>query len=253
MSATALKSLLESRWHGAAVHGHAIGLTTIATGIAEVDRALGTGGIPSGRLTEIFGERSSGKTTLAYALLAGATMRGDIGAVIDPNGSFFAPAADSAGINLERLIVIRPRDATSLRRAADAVVRSGACSVVVLDSARDDAFQTHHCARLVAQAEKTGTTLVALSHGSSQPLASFASLRIRTRGIAPLWQTGSDGGGRLLGYDIAIEIAKSRIGVPGRNATFAACMTEVIGSWPVAHAQRAAQAGDGEASNACAI
>ncbi len=233
MSVSALKSLLGSRHTGAAVHGRALLLTGWPTGIPSLDLALGPTGIPRGRLTEIFGGFSSGKTTLAYALLAACTRRGDIGAYLDPQESFFAPAAESAGVDLERLIVVRPRFAAALRRAVDAVVRSGACSVVVLDGADENTLQTHHCARLVAQAEKNNITLVALSRGDSQVLASFASLRVRMRGLMPLWQPGSEAGDRLLGYGIELDIAKSKIGVPGKSAAFEACMIDVAGSWPV--------------------
>ncbi len=233
MSVSALVTLLESRWSGAAAHGRTLPLTGWPTGIPSLDRALGPAGIPHGRLTEIFGDFSSGKTTLAYGLLAACTSRGDVGAYIDPEASFFAPAAESAGIDLERLLIVRPRQAAALRRAADAVVRSGACAVVILDGLGGNTLQTHHCARLVAQAEKNGITLVALSRGDSQALASFASLRVRMRGLEPLWQSGSDGGDRLLGYGIALDIVKSRMGVPGKSAVFEACIVDVAQSWPI--------------------
>ena len=233
MSVAALQSLIESRWSGAAVHGRVLPITGWPTGIASVDRALGPTGIPCGRLTEVFGERSCGKTTLVYALLAACTHRGDIGAFIDPQASLFAPAAEAAGIDLERLIVVRPGHAQALRRALDALVRSGACAVVVVDAAGAEALQTHHCARLVAQAERTATTLIALSQGDSQALASFASLRLRMHGLAPLWQDGSDGGARLSGYGISLDIAKSRMGAPGKSATVEVCIPDVSNSWPV--------------------
>jgi hypothetical protein len=233
MSVAALQSLIESRWNGAAAHRRVLPIAGWSTGIASLDRALGPIGIPHGRLTEIFGARSSGKTTLAYAMLAACTHRGDIGAYIDPQASLFAPAAEAAGIDLERLIVVRPSHPQALRRAVDAIVRSGACAVVVVDAADGDALQTHHCARLVAQAERNATTLVALSHGDSQALASFASLRVHMHGLAPLWQAGSDGGGRLSGYGITLDVAKSRLGAPGMSAAFEACIRDIIVSWPM--------------------
>ena len=232
MPVAALESMLERRWHGAAVHGHALSLTGWSTGIPSLDRALGPTGIPHGRLTEIFGDASSGKTTLAFALLAACTRRGDLGAYVDPENSLFAPAAEAAGIDLDRLIVVRPKAAQAVRRAADAIVRSGACAVVVLDTVSADALQTHHCARLVSQADRNGITLVALSRGESQPLASFASLRVRMRDLSPLWQPGSDGGGRLSGYSIVLDVAKSRMGAPGASAAFDAHMPDVATSWP---------------------
>ncbi len=245
MSVADLQSLLQRRWHGAAVHGRAAGVTGWPTGIASLDRALGPVGIPSGRLTEIFGAPSSGKTTLAYAVLAACTQRGDIGAYVDPQHGLFAPAALAAGIVLERLLIVRPTQTQALRRAVDAIVRSGACAVVVLDGTSADTLQTHHCARLVAQAERNNTALIALSRGESQPLASFASLRLRMRSLAPLWQSGSEGGDRLCGYGIELNVVKSRLGAPGMSAEFAASMYDVAMSWPDAHHDAAARAGTG--------
>ncbi|HXW50381.1 MAG TPA: hypothetical protein VEJ41_00205 [Candidatus Acidoferrales bacterium] len=247
MSVAALKSLLETRWHGAPVYGHGQGVQGLATGLAALDRALGAPGIPVGRLTEVFGERSCGKTTLAYGLLAACTARGDVGAFIDPERSFFAPAAESAGVLLERLIVVRPRDAASYRRAADALVRSGACAIVVLDHARAEFLQTYHCARLVAQAEKTATTLLVLSGGRSQPLASFATLRIRLQEVSPIWQSGqsddaagSIGDRRLAGYRITCDVVKSKLCAPGQGASFDAMLADVAKSWPLPPAREGA-------------
>ncbi len=234
MSVAALESLLERRWHGALARGPAHAAAGWLSGIQAIDQTLGSTGIPQGRLTEIFGDCSSGKTTLVYALLAACTRRGDIGAYIDPQLSLFAPAAQAAGIDLERLIVVRPNNAGALRRAVDAIVRSGACAVVAVDGA-GDALQTHHCARLVAQAEKTGTALVTISHGESQVLASFASIRLRMRRLSPLWQQGDDGSSRLGGYQIALEVAKSKLSAPGKHAVFQACMLDVTASWPVSN------------------
>jgi RecA/RadA recombinase len=231
MSVAALESLLERRWHGAVVRERASAGSGWLSGIEAVDQALGSVGIPRGRLTEVFGDCSSGKTTLVYALLAACTRRGDIGAYIDPQVSLFAPAAQAAGIELERLIVVRPSNVDALRRAVDAIVRSGACAVVAVDSA-GDTLQTHHCARLVAQAEKTDTALVMISQGESQVLASFASVRLRMRRLSPMWQTGDDGGSRLAGYQVALDVTKSKLCAPGKHAEFHACLPDVIASWP---------------------
>lgn len=207
-------------------------LTGWLTGIESVDTALAPVGIPRGRLTEIFGSCSSGKTTLAYAMLASRIASGDIAAYVDPEGCFFAPAARAAGINLMRLIITRPRSTQALLRTVDALVRGGACGVVMLDAGNNNSLQTHQCARLVSQAEKTGTSLVVLSQGQSAPVASFATLRVWARGVSPVWQSGDDGGGRLLGYAIAMEIAKARTVAPGKTFSFGVYAPEVLGSWP---------------------
>ena len=183
----------------------------------------------------MFGARSSGKTTLTFAVLAACTRAGGIGAYVDPVHRFFAPAAAAAGINVRRLVVVRPRDAAASLRALDALVRGAACAVVAFDASEcPGILRAQHCARLVAQAEKTGTTLLIVSAGNEAPVASFASLRLRASGLAPLWQEGSDACGRLLGCTTSIEVAKSRATGPGRHAHFAAALPDVAGTWPLA-------------------
>jgi hypothetical protein len=234
-SVAELRGALERRWQGVVPHAVAPARPGRPSGIAELDALLGPAGIPKGQLTELFGARSSGKTTLAFAILSACTRAGAIGAYVDPAGAFFAPAAAGAGIDMRRLIVVRPRGAAAVRRAIDALVRGGACVVVTVDcSELPGALQTHHCARLAAQAEKTGTALVIITDGSAQAVASFASLRLCARGLAPLWQAGSDAGGRLAGCATSIEIAKSRAVAPGRGASIAAPLPEVAGTWPTA-------------------
>jgi hypothetical protein len=232
-SVAQLRAVLERRWQEAVPRALTPVRAGRVSGIAGIDELLGPGGIPRGQLTELFGAASSGKTTLAVAILAACTREGGIGAYIDPAKTFFAPAAAGAGIDLQRLIVVRPSDGAAARRAVDALVRGGACTVVVFDASElPNALQTHHCARLVAQAEKTGTSLLIVSRGNVQAVASFASLRLRALALEPLWQEGSDGGGRLLGCIAAVEVAKSRAIGPGRSARVAAALPEVAGTWP---------------------
>jgi len=136
-SISELQAAVNRRWHGAAV---TIGRPQVDPGTvlsvgAELEAAVGQAGIPQGRLTEVLGGPSSGKTSLALAALAACTSAGSIGAYVDPGGTFFAPAAAGAGIQLQRLLVVRPSNLDVARRAVDALVRCGACSVVVFDCA----------------------------------------------------------------------------------------------------------------------
>lgn len=203
--------------------------------VSGLDALLGAAGIPRGRLTEIFGSRSSGKTSLAFAALAACTRSGEFGAYVDLQGSYFAPAAAAAGIDVQRLIVARPRRLAAARAAVDALVRGSACAVVAFDcSDAPGVLQAHHCARLVAQAEKTGTALLVISSGGMPAVASFASLRLHASGLSPLWQEGSDGGARLLGCVARFEIAKARMLVPRQSAQFEALLPDVAGTWPTA-------------------
>ncbi len=231
-SVAELRALVERRWHGAIAHAGSAVRAGSPTGMPALDALLAPRGVPKGQLTEIFGAASSGKTTLALALLAACTREGGIGAYIDPAGGFFAPGAAAAGIDLRRVIVVRPRDEAAARRAVDALVRGGACGVVALDCGEwPQILQTQHCTRLVAQAEKTGTVLLVISGGTNAAVASFASLRLRAHGLAPLWQAGGAGGGRLAGCVATIDIAKARSASPGRSVVFEAAIPDVAGTY----------------------
>ena len=199
----------------------------------DLDALLAPSGVPRGRLTEVFGAPSSGKTSVAFALLAACTSAGLLGAYVDPSGAFYAPAAAGAGIVLPRLLVVRPPSTDLARRAVDALVRCGACALVVFDCAGlGDVLRTHQCARLASQAEKSNTALVVLTGGDVPAMASFASLRLRTGGLTPLWQEGSAGSARLAGCVASVEIAKSRMSAPGRSAAVQALLPDVAGTWP---------------------
>jgi hypothetical protein len=231
-SVAELRSLIERRWQGAIARVGAAPAPGALTGDPGLDAALGAGGIPRGRLAELFGAPSSGKTTLAFAVLAACTRAGEIAAWVDPSRAFFAPAAAAAGIDLRRLVIVRPSDAAAARRAVDALVRGGACAVVALDCAGlGDALRAHHCARLVAQAERTGTVLLVLSGGDVPAVASFASVRLRAEGLAPRWQAGSAGSGRLAGCAVSITVAKSRTAAPGKRVLVQAFVSDVAGTF----------------------
>jgi hypothetical protein len=231
-----LRIALERRGYSAPPVDHRSTAASVAHGLStgtDLDAILGPGGIPRGRLTEVFGRPSSGKTSVAFAFLAACTGAGLLGAYVDPANAFFAPAAAGAGIRLRQLLVVRPSSAQAARRAVDALVRCGACAVVVFDcTGLGDVLRAHQCARLAAQAEKTHTALLALSSGDVPALASFASLRLHASGLMPLWQEGSDGSGRLAGCIASVEVVKSRMSSPGKSVAIRALLPEVTGSWP---------------------
>jgi hypothetical protein len=237
-----LRTVLERRGHAVFVGSGRAGerpqARSVASGIAtELDAIVGPAGIPRGRLTEAFGGPSSGKTSVAFASLAACTQAGMLGAYVDSAATFFAPAAAGAGIVLSRLLVVRPANAEAARRAVDALVRCGACAIVVFDCAGlGEALQTHQCARLASQAERTGTALLALSSGNIPALAYFASLRLRAGALTPLWQAGSDGGGRLAGCTASFSVVKSKLAAPGRSVSIDALLPEIAGTWPVSEA-----------------
>ena len=104
------------------------------TGSLALDRALGVGGIPRGRVTEIFGPESSGKTTLALHAVAGAQKQGGIAVFIDAEHALDTVYAKKLGVNCDELLVSQPDTGEQALEIADMLVRSGAIDVMVIDS-----------------------------------------------------------------------------------------------------------------------
>jgi recombination protein RecA len=107
---------------------------TISTGSLALDRALGIGGIPRGRVTEIFGPESSGKTSLALHAVAEAQKRGGIAAFIDAEHALDTVYARKLGVNCDELLVSQPDTGEQALEIADMLVRSGAIDILVIDS-----------------------------------------------------------------------------------------------------------------------
>ena len=106
----------------------------ISTGALPLDIALGVGGVPRGRIVEIFGQESSGKTTLAYHIIAEAQKCGGTAAFIDVEHAVDANYARNLGVDIDSLLVSQPDTGEEALEIVDALVRSGAVDVVVLDS-----------------------------------------------------------------------------------------------------------------------
>ncbi|HEY3297366.1 MAG TPA: recombinase RecA, partial [Armatimonadota bacterium] len=106
----------------------------IPTGSLALDVALGVGGIPRGRITEIYGQESSGKTTIGYHIVAEAQKAGGIAAFIDAEHAVDPIYARNLGVDVDALLVSQPDTGEEALEIADALIRSGAVDVVVLDS-----------------------------------------------------------------------------------------------------------------------
>jgi recombination protein RecA len=106
----------------------------ISTGALSLDLALGTGGVPRGRIVEVFGPESSGKTTLIYHVLAEAQKLGGVCAFIDAEHAMDPHYAQETGVNTDELLVSRPDSGEQALEIADVLVRSGAVDVVAIDS-----------------------------------------------------------------------------------------------------------------------
>ena len=106
----------------------------IPTGAINLDAAIGVGGIPRGRVTEIFGPESSGKTTLALHVVAGAQRQGGAAAYIDAEHALDVEYAKKLGVNIDDLLVSQPDTGEQALEITEILVRSGAVDVVVIDS-----------------------------------------------------------------------------------------------------------------------
>src|SRR5574341_1295763 len=107
---------------------------SIPTGSISLDMALGVGGIPRGRITEIYGPEASGKTTICQHVIAEAQKMGGVAAFIDVEHALDPPYAEKRGVNVDNLLISQPDTGEQALEIAEALVRSGAVDVVVIDS-----------------------------------------------------------------------------------------------------------------------
>ena len=111
-----------------------VSVGAVSTGSLALDLALGIGGLPRGRVVEIFGPESSGKTTLVYHVIAEAQRRGGICAFIDAEHAMDPQYAKRIGVNIDELLVSQPDTGEQALEIADMLIRSGALDVLVIDS-----------------------------------------------------------------------------------------------------------------------
>jgi recombination protein RecA len=107
---------------------------TISTGSLGLDTALGVGGFPRGRIIEIFGPESSGKTTLAIHAIAEAQKKGGLAAIVDAEHAFDKTYAQNLGVDVDSLMIAQPDDGEQALDIAEHLIRSGAIDIVVIDS-----------------------------------------------------------------------------------------------------------------------
>ena len=109
-------------------------IATISTGSLSLDMALGVGGLPRGRIIEIYGPESSGKTTLAIHAIAEAQKAGGIAAIIDAEHAFDRSYAEKLGVDTENLLISQPDNGEQALEIADQLIRSSAIDIIVIDS-----------------------------------------------------------------------------------------------------------------------
>src|SRR6266550_1963013 len=115
-------------------YGNKMNVESIPTGSIALDVALGGGGVPRGRVIEIYGPESSGKTTLSYHIMAEAQKAGGVAAYVDAEHAFDPEYAARCGLNLDALLISQPDNGEQALEIAETLVRSNAIDVVVVDS-----------------------------------------------------------------------------------------------------------------------
>jgi hypothetical protein len=196
-----------------------------ATGIDAVDRLLG-GGFPRGGLSEVVGPASSGRTSLAFALLAAATARGELAALVDAADALDPPSAEAAGVDLARLLWVRPPGAREALRSASHLIGARGFAVVVLDFAAGgarEALGARSWLRLRQEAAGTETAVVVLcdarmAEGSADLALALAPAGARFEGPAhPDIVAGAEGA-LLAALESELRLVRDRRGGPLRCA-----------------------------------
>lgn len=226
-----------------------ISVSVISTGCIELDYALGVGGLPRGRIIEIYGPESSGKTTVALHVIAEAQKNGGTAAFIDAEHALDPAYAANLGVRVDELYVSQPDTGEQALEIAEALVRSGAMDVIVIDSVaalvpkaeiEGDMGDSHVGlqARLMSQAlrklagtiSKTNTVVVFINQlrekvgvmfGSPETtpggkaLKFYASVRLDVRKIETL-KSGTE----FVGNRTRVKVVKNKVAPPFKQAEF---------------------------------
>jgi len=174
----------------------------LPTGLTGLDETIG-GGLPRGRLVEVVGPISSGRTAFLLSVLASATSRGEHVAFVDSSDTFDPEAAAEAGVALERTLWIRPRNFRETLRATDLVLDAGGFGVVALDGRGAVPW-----ARFALRVERSGSVLLAL--GERREAGTFAAVAFGLSRVRSRWSGGSAAPRLFDRIEPRIEILKMR-------------------------------------------
>jgi recombination protein RecA len=224
-------------------------IESISTGAISIDYALGIGGLPRGRVIEIFGPESSGKTTLALQVIAEAQRAGGMAAFVDAEHALDAQYAQKLGVELDNLLVSQPDNGEQALEIVEVLIRSNSVDVVVVDSVAAlvpkaeiegemGEAQMGLQARLMSQAlrkltgvvSKSKTTLIFINQlrekigvmfgnpettTGGRALKFYASVRIDIRRIASIKD-----GDQVVGGRTRVKVVKNKVAAPFREAEF---------------------------------
>jgi len=228
---------------------HRVRIESIPTGAINLDAAIGIGGIPRGRITEVYGPESSGKTTLCLHVVANAQKAGGVAAFIDAEHALDIDYAKKLGVDVENLLVSQPDTGEQALEICEILVRSGAVDVVVIDSVaalvpkaeiEGDMGDSHVGlqARLMSQALRKLTGAIARSRTSvvfinqlrekigvmfgnpetttgGKALKFYASLRLDIRRIGPVKDKEE-----VTGSQVRVKVVKNKVAPPFKQAEF---------------------------------
>ena len=184
-------------------------LRRLPHGLPWLDAVLG-GGWPCGRISEICGPPSSGKTSLGLALLAAATRRGELAACIDVDDALHPRCAAASGVDLQRLLWVRPPALRAALRCTELVLRSGGFTLVVLDLGLQSArVPPPAWLRLLRAAEHARSAFVVLALRRVAGSFAFLSLRVQPRRVR--WQPGA--WPLLDGFASSVRLERNKLGV----------------------------------------
>jgi recombination protein RecA len=211
----------------------------ISTGSVALDAALGVGGVPRGRITEVYGPDGAGKTTLALSVIAQAQQAGGTACFVDTEHALDLAWAARVGVDLERLVLCRPECGEQALQVADLLIRSGSLDVLVVDSIAalvprvelDGEMGQRHAgvqANLLSQAlrklcgpiaraatavvvtnqlrQRAGTPGMPVYTSGGRALGYYASVRLDLR---PLGQVRD--GGEVVGSRIRVQVTKNKV------------------------------------------
>ena len=224
-------------------------IETIPTGCLSLDLALGLGGIPKGRIIEVYGPESSGKTTVALHMVAEVQKRGGIAGFIDAEHALDPVYAKNIGVDIDNLYISQPDNGEQALEIAETMVRSGAVDIIIVDSVaalvpkaeiEGDMGDSHVGlqARLMSQALRKLTAVISKSNCTvifinqlrekvgvmfgnpevttgGRALKFYSSIRLDVRRIETLKQ-----GGEMVGNRTRIRVVKNKIAPPFKEAEF---------------------------------